>query len=114
MEVETRPQRGRLVYKGGGSSRDYSTEDAIGNFQNGSNTVCSEYMYMNIYMYIQIYIAIYLCLYVCLYVRMYVCMLNCIYVCMYACMYKYVYYLTFHITYQEAQLVQGQDHGIVC
>ncbi len=38
------------------------------------------------------------------------------YVCMYVFMYVYVctvYYSTFYITYQESQLVQGQDHGIV-
>ncbi len=52
------------MYRGGDLStkgRDLSTEgetrlgtilDAIGNVQNGPNTVCAEYMYMNIYMYI--------------------------------------------------------------
>jgi hypothetical protein len=38
IEGETRLRRGGLVYKGGGSSRDY-TIDAIENVLNGPNTV---------------------------------------------------------------------------
>jgi hypothetical protein len=54
---ETRLRRGRLIYGGGDSSTKGEARlgtilDATGNFQNGSNTECSEYMYMNIIMYI--------------------------------------------------------------
>ncbi len=54
-EGETRLLRGRLVYGGGDSSTEAplgTILDAIGNVKNGTNTVCAEYMYMNIYMYI--------------------------------------------------------------
>ncbi len=95
MEGETRLRRGSFVYGGGDSSTKGEARlgtilDAIGNVQNGPNTVCAEYMYMNIYTYVHIDIYSYVCIYVC----MYVCMLNCIYVCMYL----YVYYFTFHST----------------
>jgi hypothetical protein len=52
MEGETRLRRGKLVYKGEARLGTILDATCIGNFQNGSNTVCSEYMYMNIYMYI--------------------------------------------------------------
>ncbi len=64
MEGEACVQRGRLVYKGAtlvyrgwdssieGKTRLGTILDAIGNVQNGPNTVCAEHMYMNIYMYI--------------------------------------------------------------
>ncbi len=86
--------------------------------------------------YIAIYVCLYVCMYVCMYVCIYVCMLNCINVCMFVCMYivyvcKCLCYLNvnavlrksfflsrsilFYIsqTQQEAQLVKGQDHGMV-
>jgi hypothetical protein len=51
-EGETSLWRVRLIYGGGDSSTKGKARlgtilDAIGNFQNGSNTVCSEYLYMN-------------------------------------------------------------------
>ncbi len=76
-EGETRLWRERLVYGGGGSSTEGETSlwrwrfvygggdsstkgevrlrtilDAIGNVQNGPNTVCAEYVYMNVDMYV--------------------------------------------------------------
>ncbi len=52
-EGETRLLRGRLVYGGGGSSTEGEK----------LNSVCAEYMYMNIYMYIKIYMYSYICMY---------------------------------------------------
>ncbi len=61
IEGETRLRRGRLIYGGGDSSTKGEAHlgtilDAIGNVQNGPNTVCAEYIYMNkslnIFMYI--------------------------------------------------------------
>jgi hypothetical protein len=87
-EGESRLRRGRLVYKG--SSRDY-TIDAIGNVQNGPNTVYAEYTYIydNIYVHICRYIYRYICMFVCMY--RYVCMYVCMYVCKYVCLIVYMY-----------------------
>jgi hypothetical protein len=61
MEGETRLRRGRVVYGGGDSSTKGEAHlgtirDAIGNVQNGPNTVYAEYIYENIYVHICRYI----------------------------------------------------------
>jgi hypothetical protein len=60
MKGETHLQRGRLVYKGGGSSMDY-TRCYWECPEWPEHSMCRIYRYEHIYVHIDIYIAIYVC-----------------------------------------------------
>jgi hypothetical protein len=72
MEGETRLRRGRLVCKGGGSSRDYSR--CYWEFPEWlEHRMFRIYVYEHIYVHVDIY--------------SYICMFACMFVCTYVCMY---------------------------
>jgi hypothetical protein len=83
-EGETRLRRGRLVYKGGGSSRVFT-----GCYWEcpewPEHSMCRIYTYEPIRVYVHIDIYSYICMFVCMFVCMYV-----QYVCMYVCICMFI------------------------